>query len=137
VSYRNRKTIDLPSGAKALVRGLSGLDLLCLRRMVSPDLGGPAAKATPATSASSHEDELKIFELALTKCLAWIEEGGQRLTPAAGKPWQHCGEAEISVDEIQQADAKAIYDAVIELSGFGKEAAEGARPFPEQPPASG
>lgn len=133
---RNRKTIDLPSGASAAVRALSGLDMMALSRMVAPNLGGGRARQTGAALEAAAADETKLYELALSRCLAFIECGGKRLAPVAGKPWNLCAEDEIAIEEIDQKDAKAIFDAVMELSGFGEEAAHAAT-FPEAEKPSG
>lgn len=127
---RNRKIIDLPSGAKAQVRALSYRDMLGLRHMVAPNLGGPRPRQTDAAREAAVDDEARLYDLALSRCLAWIEYEGKHLVPATGKPWTDCGEEEISIDEIDQKDGRAIFEAVAELSGFGGEAAQAAT-FPE------
>jgi hypothetical protein len=71
----------------------------------------------------------------LTRCCSRILHNGEsyRIVDA---PFADAKDDEISIDEMPQEDAQAIVTAVQEFSGMTKEAAQRAKPFPQEPEAS-
>lgn len=124
----NRRQINLPSGATCVVRKLSRLDFVGSDRV-------PLAFPQPSTSKDDPDPVVldfaaKLGRIALTKaCGAMTLKDGRRLR-IVSKAFADCGPDEIAVEEVDDADADAIINAVSELTGMTQEAGREAAPFP-------
>lgn len=126
-----RKTITLPSGATVKVRKLSALDLAIETGEVRSV--GPSSKSKP--TEKDIEFGLKVVRIALTKCTGKVAfpTGAKKIVD---KGLDDSNDAtEITIEELDQADADAIVSAVFELSGIG--GAANAAKFPEEQAANG
>lgn len=135
----SRKTITLPSGAACTIRKMKAADFLAFGRI--PELFAAANRTgkKPDPEKMTPEDITWFAKLGariLTHCVGPLTMDGQTVR-IVDKPWADCAEGEIAIEELEQGDANAIATAVKEFSGAGKEGAEEARTFPEQPAASG
>lgn len=73
----------------------------------------------------------EIVKVKLTRCCGSITAKDGSTFKIVDKPnVDDLGENEISIEELDQADAEAISAAVDELSGLKKEAAQAAEKFP-------
>lgn len=137
MSYRERtrQTVELPSGAKVTIRKLCGSDFLGVGNI--PVALTVAAKANGEHSPSQAHIEygVKLSTIMLTRCCGPIQFEGESLR-IVNKPFAETGTGEISIEELEQADAEAIVQAITKFSGLGKEAAAAARPFPDGPEAA-
>lgn len=125
-----RKQITLPSGATCVVRKLSRLDFIGSDRIPQAfplvDPNRPSQAPTP---------ELQDFAAALGRislvkaCGAITQPDGRRLR-IVQKHFAECGPDEMAVEEVSDADADAIINAVAELTGMTQEAGREAAPFP-------
>jgi hypothetical protein len=135
MSYRDRtrRLINLPSGATASIRKLCARDFIEFGNI--PDVLSGKAKEGRAPSKQEIEWGDKCVRVMLTRCCSRIQSEGQsfRIVDA---PFADCKDDEISIEEMDQADAQAIVNAVQEFSGLTKEAAQRAKPFPEKSPAA-
>lgn len=132
---KTRKQLELPSGAVCRVRRFSMFDLRSLGDM--PTAFTVVDEKGETTSAES-DFGTRLARLALIHCVSpLLGKDGSKVS-IVDKPFHELGDDELSVEEVDTADALAIVNAVCELSGFGKEAAVAAQPFSEQPkPAAG
>lgn len=73
-----------------------------------------------------------IFDVMLTTCAGKVTFPDGSVKKIVRKPFDDCAENELSIDVLDQADATAIVDAVQELSGMTKGAAQAAASFPEK-----
>lgn len=129
---KTRKEIQLPSGAVAVIRPLSMLDVATI--------GQPPA----SLARRKPEDPLTEKELAwhvahnrtvLARCVGTIRwQNPPRSARIVDKPFDECREDEITVEDLPDADAVAILDAV---AGLRKEAADAVRTFPAARPEAG
>jgi hypothetical protein len=127
-----RRKLTLPSGGTCVVRGLTGEDFLLVEAEIpclySPGTSKPR-RPTEKTKEHDIHAGLQFARVALLR-------GSSPITWPAGrrriveKDLDLCGNDEITIGELKQEDAQAICDAVIQLSGAGKEAADAARTFP-------
>ena len=127
-----RRKITLPSGGTCVVRGLTGEDFLLVEADI-PCIYSPGSTKPKRTTDKPSDDQiragLQFARVALLRGSSPITwpEGRRRIVE---KDLDVCGADEITIGELKQADAQAICDAVIQLSGAGKEAADAARTFP-------
>lgn len=134
MSYRDktRKAITLPSGGKATIRRLCAKDFVGL-----PDIPNMAAPinpdATPILDERAFARSVHMARMALTRCCSPVTFDGGEVLSIVDKPFAECAANEISVDELDQADAQAIVSAVLEFSSATLAARDAARPFPEKP----
>lgn len=130
-----RKTITLPSGATVKVRKLSALDLASeIGEIKTLALAGDKPKSQP--SQKDIEFGSRVVRIALTKCTGKIVFGDSAKR-IVDKHFSESDDAtEITIEELDQADADAIVSAVFELSGIGGATASVAK-FPEEQAASG
>ncbi|MDA1001509.1 MAG: hypothetical protein O2807_13460 [bacterium] len=121
-AYRNRgrRPIELPSGLAGFVRAPSVMDLAAYPRLLAQSLEGAAA---PPEGEALGE----WVHCVLRRC--FIPARGAMCDKEPGA----CGPGELSVHEIEAADAAAILNAVGELSGgnAGEGPAAGGGPIVE------
>src|ERR1051326_7813657 len=136
------KRITLPSGGSCLVRKISQRDyiasglmpvILRLSKMTETDV---RKKASEEEEAKAIEHLTRMVEVKLFNCVGKISYPDGRTVRIVDKRFDDCKDDEISIDEVSQADAAAIVEAVDELSGLRKEAAAAASKF-RQGPADG
>lgn len=126
-----RQTLTLPSGATVLIRKMKGRDFL--------ELGeAPASiekRAPDAPALKPHELAWLVASnnLILTRCTGPLcfPDGTKRVI--VNKPFALTSEAEISIEELDDADAEAILTAVTAFSNEGREAGRKALKFPSEP----
>jgi len=132
---RSRKTIKLPSGATITIRKLAGYDFAKLGDWpLAFDRKPGNGSQSPTSDKKSFEFGVKMAKLILTDCTGPMTFEGETLC-IVNKPFNDTTETELSIDELEQADAECIIDEVKRFSGMGKEAAETGRTFPEKPQA--
>lgn len=141
---KNRKEIILPSGGKCVVRKMGQSDYLASgRTLFFVQLHEERKKSS--NKPISDADAVKLIEgmadltkAKLTRCCGTITTtGGERLKIVDKPNVDDLQPGEISIEELDQADAEAICAAVDKLSGTTKEAAEAAQSFPETQERSG
>jgi hypothetical protein len=136
-----RKKITLPGGATCVVRRITGNDFA----MTEGEIPIPADVADNPKSPEDAirkakrqvENGVRFLRVALLCCCSPLTfpDGSRR--KIVDRELDQIGEQEITIGELSDADAKAIGDEVIELTGIGKEAAQAARPFPAEQAATG
>jgi hypothetical protein len=98
-----RKLIELPSGARVKIRRLSQYDILSL----------PPEKRTDPTKI----DGVDLARIVLTRCAGQIRFPDGTRKKIVDAHFDTTDDlTEISIEEIDQADAQAIIDAVTSLS---------------------
>lgn len=110
---RNRKEIELPSGATIVVAKLNVFN--------EPFI------ATKKDEAETQGMKLSMFALTNPNNGPFCYQGEE--AKLVNKPT--AGPGEITIGEIDQADADAIVNAVVEFSGLTKSASEARKTFPE------
>lgn len=132
-----RKKIELPSGGICVVRRLSPIDCVGLS-------GIPAAFAEPREGAKVSQptkEQLefgeKVTRIIISRCCSAITRTDLSKVTVCDKPLDELKHNEISIEELDQADAEAIVAEVTALSNMGKEAAAKAKPFPAEPKVAG
>lgn len=132
MSYRDktRKTLTLPSGATCVIRKLAARDFLSLGE-IPMTMADPSKRPNNAPTAADKAWSAKLSIIILTKCCGPIELDGEALK-IVDKDFGDAAKDEISIDEVEVKDSAEIINAVQEFSGFGKEAASTAKPFPEE-----
>lgn len=125
-----RKWLDLPSGARVKIRRLSIYDVMLAEQ--------PPKNATEAQRIAAG---LSLVKIILTRCTAEIRHADGTRQRIVDKHFKDCGDDELSVEELDQADADKINAEVHAISDLGKGAGEQPKPFPEnssseRPPAS-
>jgi hypothetical protein len=106
-----RKLIELPSGACVKVRALSMFDF----------------------SKVDAKNPEQIMRVALTRCTGKVRFAENDRRQIVDKHFDDADDlTEITIEELDQADAEAIVSAVFKLSGVGKEASESLKPFPQE-----
>lgn len=129
-----RKTITLPSGGTVCVRKLSAYDFATHFGdvpVIAPE-GAPGTTRSRATKKDDPAFGLKFIRLALTVAAGPIKDPDGKTRRIVDKKFHECAEDEITLEEFPQADADAIFNAVLELSGMKGGAADKAAKFPEE-----
>ena len=132
-----RKNLTLPSGATCQIRALASMDFLGQNASIpSTILEGKFKGKTPEeTAANLTPKELQwyatLVRVAILKGCGSIVDGGRRLI-IVDKAHYECGPGEITVEDMEQADADMIFREVSTLSNLGKEAAQAAGNFPQE-----
>jgi hypothetical protein len=108
MSYRDRtrKKVTLPSGATVFIRRFNARDFF--------EAGGDPAK--PDDQAVN----VKLASRALSSCTWGFEFKGERFK-ITDKRTEDCAADELSIDDLEQADADSIMSAVLEFSAPKKE----------------
>lgn len=135
--HTTRKTITLPSGATVAIRKMKGSDFISLGEAPAAFADGkPREKDKPPT-AEELNWVVASNTIILTKCTGPVchPDGTQRLI--VDKPFASTPETDLSIEEMEDADAEAIITAVSEFTQCGKEAARKARPFPAEQTLAG
>lgn len=133
-----RKTVILPSGASCKIRRLSAHDVALTAGdipIIAPDAGGEGKKLTD----KAIELGLRITRAALTRCTGKLTYPDGTQKQIVDKSIDDSDdEKEITIEELDQADADFLAAEIFALSGMRKEAApEGVKPFPEKPESNG
>lgn len=123
---RNRKTLKLPSGATIVI---AKLNTYC----------------EPFIARRAKEEEQEAGSRLAKYCLTNPANGPFQFEgePARIVDKPMAGEGEISITDLDQADADAIVNGIIEFSGLTKAGAEARKTFPEgsktggEPPPGG
>lgn len=97
-----RKLLSLPSGARVKIRRLSSFDLCGLP---------PEIQQEPGKAANN-----ELVRVILTRCTGAIRFSDSDKRKIVDKPFFDCDLSELSVEELDQADATAIFEAVVKLS---------------------
>lgn len=113
---RNRKQIELPSGATIVIAKLNVFN--------EPFI-------TPGKKDEAETQGMKLSMFALTNPNNGPFTYNGEEARLVNKPV--AGPGEITIGEIDQADADAIINAVVEFSGLTKGASEARKTFPEGP----
>ena len=116
---KNKRRITLPSGAE--------IDIFKLNSFSEPFLTSGKQDDTAAGLGLS----LFILESKVGPLCHQGESG-----KIVNKPKDQCAEGEIPIELLEQADADAIINQVIEFSGLNKAGAEARKTFPERQEAS-
>lgn len=111
---RNRKKIELPSGATIVIAKLNVFN--------EPFLA-------PSKKEEAETQGMKLSMFALTNPNNGPFTFDGESARLVNKPT--AGPGEITIGEIDQADADAIVNAVVEFSGLTKSASEARKTFPE------
>jgi hypothetical protein len=114
---RTRKILTLPSGATAELRKLN------FYNQALNDFG-------------KKDEGIGISMFILTEKVGWLKFEGDEYT-IVNKRTKDCIPGELSVDDLEQADAQAIVDGVMEFSGLTKTGREAVGTFPEKQIPSG
>ena len=117
---RNRKLLTLPSGGKILIAKLNSFNepfLVQTKREGEMEAGIRLAK----------------FALTNPNNGPLILDGEEARIVDKEKP----GEGELTISELEQADADLIVSEVIEFSGLGTAGREARKTFPERPETGG
>lgn len=137
-----RKQLTLPSGAKCVVRKLSVQDFALHAGHIPQAFIEEVRKTGRKAIENSAQNEKQLAELVRAGSIILLEccspltmPDGRRLT-IVDTPLDKAGENEITIGEMDDADAQAIISAVTELTSLTKEAAEKARPFREEQTAT-
>lgn len=117
---RNRKRISLPSGATIVIAKLNVFN-------------EPFITSSRKDEAETQGMKLSMFALTNPNNGPFTFEGQE--ARLVNKPV--AGDGEIAIGELDQADADAIVNAVVEFSGLTKSAAEARKTFPEGPKKDG
>lgn len=134
-----RKKITLPSGATLVMRRVTGMDYVLagcaefpdfLRIVSDKEPEKALAKMTPAKMAEWHRLSLAV----IARCCSPLRAADGSKCKLVAKELDECGDDEMTLEELDQADFEAIQTAFTELS---QEAGRKARPFPEQSQAAG
>ena len=130
-----QKQITLPaSGGVCLVRKIHQRDFISAG-MTPLFLNFANEKRRTALTEAGEEKLLEAMteftEVMLLKCCGKITFPDGSVQKIVKKPFDECAPEEIALEVLEQADATAIVDAVQELSGMTKGAAEAAKSFPE------
>ncbi len=133
-----RQQITLPGGGTLFVRKLKQEDFIEIGQ-------APAALVQEAgkkrTARQLTPEEAKWFEqcnkIILTRCTTPVVDADGKRRRIVDKPFAEAAEHELSIEEMDDADAVAIIKAVSDFTGLGEEAGRKARPFPEEPPVAG
>lgn len=135
-----RKQIALPSGASATVRKLNQFDFMEAKGFPSA-IAANAKKRNGAKEPETVEENpemlsfgLIVTKLALTKACDGIQFEDAKLVIVDKA---EAGPGEITINDLDQADGQAIINAVNELSGLTKGAAQAAATFSESSKATG
>ena len=136
-----RRKLTLPSGAHCTVRKLSGFDFTELGT-IPEAIEAPANVRKPAHSAKANSESVRFgvncLKLALCKaCSVLTFPDGSKLKIVDKEIDDDLAPEEITLHELSDADAQAIFLAVRELSGLTKEASDKAQPFPAEQSANG
>lgn len=137
---QTRKKITLPSGATCVIRKLAAKDLATYCGDVpvfAPELTGRTPKAEAPADPKLVAQGVAYMTVALLCCCSPLTLEDGRKLKIVEKPLDEAADSEITIGELDDADAKAIFDGVVELSGIvvpesGKEAAKAAVPFPAE-----
>lgn len=142
---KNRKQITLPSGGRCVVRKISQSDYIASGQApVFLKIGKQGRK--PVVEANLTDAELvKMIEamagltrVKLSRCCGAVTtKDGARFKIVDKPNVDDLADDEISIDELDQADAEAICAAIDELSGLKKEAVQAADTFPAEQAGSG
>ena len=117
---RNRKQIELPSGATIVIAKLNVFN--------EPFI-------TPGKKDEAETQGMKLSMFALTNPNNGPFSYNGEEARLVNKPV--AGAGEITIGEIDQADADAIINSVVEFSGLTKSASEARKTFPEGPAQTG
>jgi hypothetical protein len=126
-----RKSLTLPSGATTTIRKLAPIDF------AGAGLSRPnTVKVAKETGDGQPSEEMIEFSVHLAR-LAVLKACGHmriqgRLRKIVDKDFYELAPNEICLADVTPEDFRAIQEAVFELSGFGKEAAQAAETFPEK-----
>lgn len=134
---KKSKQLTLPSGATCAVRKLAAYDFIELGNIPTPLLVETTKKKLesndfPKISKEDLAFGVALARLALTRACSPLRSatGGEFII--VDKPFHKCAANEISIEELEQADADMIVAEVTALSKMAKEAADKAKPFPEK-----
>lgn len=114
---RTRKVIELPSGATAEIQKLN------FYNQALNDFG-------------KKDEGVGISLFILTSKVSWLRFDGEECV-IVNKRTKECAAGELSVDDLEQADAQAIVDGVMDFSGLTKTGREAVATFPEKQNPSG
>lgn len=128
-----RKTLTLPSGATCIVRPLRVGDFALHGQeapliYADPETRRKKAEPTPREV----EAAARMMRLALLCCCSPLTYPDRRRVKIVDREMDQTAPNEITIGELSDDDAQAIFAGVAELTGMGKEAAQAAKPFPEE-----
>lgn len=128
----SKKTITLPkSGATCTVRKLSIFDLIEATGQ-TPVAYTEGGRMTDAQKAEQVKYGVQMFKLAILRCCGSLVYPTGKRTKVVDKDLDSLGPNEMSIGELEDADAIAIRDAVMELTNVGKEVTDKVKTFPEE-----
>lgn len=118
---KTRKKVTLSDGTEVWCRPLSVSDFL--------DLGDiPTVFLTTGNSEEVKKVDPKFYAALLRTVLLNCIVAPEDFRVVDKKP-QDCKDGELAVSELTAPDAGVIVQAVVEMSGMTKEAAQAAKPF--------
>lgn len=126
---RNQKKLELPSGATCYIRKLIGNDFVPIGHI-------PAFRSDTTIERKPTEAEVKesvkwglgLERVILTQCVSGFEYKGEKLR-IIDKQFGSAAVGEITLECLDQEDAGAIVNAVINFSGMRKEGAGDGQTF--------
>ena len=129
-----RQKLTLPSGATCVVRKLSAADFALHTGDVPVFNPGAPSPAENQKSSNSMEEKVQQMRIAILCCCSPLTTTEGKRLRIVEKELDQLRDGEITIGEIADEDAVAIYLAVSELSGLlRKEAApSAAKPFPAE-----
>lgn len=131
---RNRKIIELPSGATVLIRKMVARDYLGNREIPILDLVGKTKPSRPEEiTPEKLQQGIALAKIALVNCTSCFSFGSETFK-IVDKVSADCGANELAIEDLDQEDADAIVTQVNEFSGWTTQAAEAAKPFPAESP---
>lgn len=130
---KTRKEIKLPSGGVVMLRPPSMLDLMQVgeppaslqRRARTGDIREPLS----GTELAWHVRSSRAVLLHCTGRIRWTNP--DRTARLVEKPFDECRDDEMTVEDLSDADARAILDAV---GALRQETAEAVQTFPAKEP---
>jgi len=133
---QTRQKLTLPSGATCVVRKLSAADFALHTGDVPVFNNGVATPERPGEpDIKAIVQGVHYMRIALLCCCSPITLPDGRRLRIADKELDQLKDGEITIGEMDDADAQAVFNSVAELSGvMRKEAVNGqaAKPFPAE-----
>jgi hypothetical protein len=125
---RSRRTITLPTGGEVEIRKLYGFDFIDAGEI--PDAFWEAVKKGNQAAAQKALDSRPGLEEKLTRAMLVNAVVSMNLVD---KPLADCGGDEVSIDELDPRDRKAILEATKEMNSMSTEAGKSIGRFQEEP----
>jgi hypothetical protein len=136
---KTRIDIVLPvSGGRLSIRKARWQDYLPLGEAPAALAEVPELKGEKKITPAQLEYTVRATNLMLVNCTTRVRFDDGRLLRIVDKSFAECDPAtELTIEEMDDADATAIIKAINEFTGMSKEAAQAAKPFPAEQTTAG